>query len=72
MALWIVQSVATWDCTDCTVIICFPIWKNEQIIILGAYDVRLIPFKLCWVRIDEAYAHVHFESIMRTMRFRPF
>jgi hypothetical protein len=49
-----------------------PVWKNEQITISRAYDVRLIPFKLCWVHIDEAYAHVHFEDIMRTFIFRLF
>jgi hypothetical protein len=26
---------------------------------------------LCWVRIDEAYTHVYFESIMNTFIFRP-
>jgi hypothetical protein len=48
------------------------VWQNEQIAILGAYDVCLIPFKLHWVRIDEAYTHLHFESIMRNLIFRPF
>jgi hypothetical protein len=48
------------------------VWRNEQNVISGAYDVCLSPFKLCWVRIDEAYAHVCFESILRTFIFRPF
>jgi hypothetical protein len=39
-----------------------PVWKNEQNTISGAYDVHLSLFKLCWVRIDEAYAHVRFEA----------
>jgi hypothetical protein len=49
-----------------------PLWQSEQIAISGAYDVRLSPFKLHWVRINEAYAHVCFEAIMRTLIFRPF
>jgi hypothetical protein len=71
MTVWPVQSVATWHCTDCTVINFLSVWQNEQIAIYGAYDVRLSPFKLRWVRIDEAYAHVHFEAILSTLIFRP-
>jgi len=44
-----------------------PVWKNEQIVISKAYDVRLNPLKLRWVRIDETYAHVCFESILSTL-----
>jgi hypothetical protein len=43
------------------------VWKNKHIFVSGSYDVRLSPFKLRWVRIDEAYTHLHFESIMRTL-----
>jgi hypothetical protein len=35
------------------------------------HTLCLSQFKLCWVRIDEAYAHICFESIMRTLIFRP-
>jgi hypothetical protein len=34
------------------------------------YEFRLIPFKLSWVIIDEAYAHIHFESILNILSFR--
>jgi hypothetical protein len=49
----------------------FCVWKNEQITISGAYDIHLSPFKLFWVLINETYAHVHFEPIMRIFIFRP-
>jgi hypothetical protein len=58
-------------CTDCTVIKILHVWKNEQIVISFAYGVCLSPFKLCWVRNDEAYAHVCFEVILSTLIFRP-
>jgi hypothetical protein len=48
----------------------FPVWKNEQIVISWSYDIRLSPFKLRWVHIDEAYTHVRFEEILRTLIFR--
>jgi hypothetical protein len=32
---------------------------------------RLSLLKLCWVHIDEAYAHIRFEEIMSTFMFRP-
>jgi hypothetical protein len=47
------------------------VWQNEQIAISFAYDVHLSPFKLCWVHIEEAYAHVRFEEILSTSIFRP-
>jgi hypothetical protein len=56
-------------CTDCTVSKILPIWKNEQNMISCSYDVRLSPFKLCWVHNNEAYAHVHFEGIPSTFIF---
>jgi hypothetical protein len=49
----------------------FFFWPNEQIVISFTYDVCLSPFKLRWVHIDEAYAHVCFESILSTLIFRP-
>jgi hypothetical protein len=49
-----------------------PVWTNEQIMICGVYNVCFIPFKLCCVCNIEAYAHVYFESIMRTLIFRHF
>jgi len=49
-----------------------PIWENEQNAISGAYDVYLSPFKLHWVHIDAEYTHIRFESIPRTLIFRPF
>jgi hypothetical protein len=48
-----------------------PVWPNEQITIYFEYNVRLSLFKLHWVRIDEAYTHIHFEEILRTLIFRP-
>jgi len=59
------------DCTDCTVNIFLPIWKNEQIMISWSYDVSLIPFKLHWVCNVEVYTHVHFDDILSTFIFRP-
>jgi hypothetical protein len=59
-------------CTDCTVNIFLPVWPNEQIVISWSYNVCLSPFKFCWVHNVEAYAHVHFEEILRTFIFRPF
>jgi hypothetical protein len=47
------------------------VWQNEQNVIYFAYDIHLNPLKLCWVRIDKAYAHVYFEAILRTLIFRP-
>jgi hypothetical protein len=43
------------------------IWKNKQSTISFAYGVRLSPFKLCWVCNDEAYTHIYFEEILRTL-----
>jgi hypothetical protein len=54
---------------DYTVSKFFPVWKNEQTTISHSYGVRLNPFKLCWVREDEAYTHACFEAIMRTLIF---
>jgi hypothetical protein len=54
---------------DCTVSKILHVWKNEHNTISCSYDVRLSPFKLCWVRNDEAYAHVRFEAIPRTLIF---
>jgi hypothetical protein len=34
-----------------------------------AYDIRLNPFELRWVREDEAYACVHFEAIPSNLIF---
>jgi hypothetical protein len=48
-----------------------PIWINEQNAISGEYGVRLSSFKFCWVYVDEDYAHVRFEAILRTLIFRP-
>jgi hypothetical protein len=48
-----------------------PVWKNEQNAISFAYDVCLSPFKLCWVRNDEAYTRSCFEAILSTFIFRP-
>jgi hypothetical protein len=84
-ALLACQLIATslYECTAYT-IICYVstvrtvqstkilhVWKNEQNVISFAYDVRLSPFKLCWVRNDKAYTHVRFEVILRTLIFRP-
>jgi hypothetical protein len=48
-----------------------PIWINEQNVISSAYDIHLIPFKLHWVCMDDAYAHVCFEAILITFIFIP-
>jgi len=58
-------------CIDYIVIKKFPIWQNECNTISFSYNVCLIRFKLRWVCNDEAYTHVFFEAILRTLNFRP-
>jgi hypothetical protein len=41
------------------------VWQNEKNVISGAYNIRLSPFKLCWVHINKSYVHVLFEYIPR-------
>jgi hypothetical protein len=50
----------------------FHVWRNEQNAISQAHDIRLSPFKLRWVRINEEYTHIRFEAILRTLIFMPF
>jgi hypothetical protein len=45
------------------------VWQNEQNVISCSYDVCLSPFKLHWVRNNEAYTHVRFEAILNTFIF---
>jgi hypothetical protein len=59
-------------CTGCIVSIFLRhVWRNKQTVISLAYSVFLSSFNLHWVRIDEAYAHICFESILITLIFRP-
>jgi hypothetical protein len=57
------------NCTDCTVSKFLPVWQIEQNVISHSYSVCLNPFKVRWVRDDEAYVPVHFEAILSTLNF---
>jgi hypothetical protein len=46
-----------------------PVWQIEKNAISHSSDVRLNPFELRWVRDDEAYAPVRFETILSTLNF---
>jgi hypothetical protein len=57
------------SCMDCTVIKFLPVWQNGKNAISQSYSVSLNPFELRWAREVEAYAPIHFESILSTFNF---
>jgi hypothetical protein len=57
------------NCTDCTAGKFLPVWKIKHNTISPSYSVCLKPFKVSWVRDNEAYTPVHFEASLSTLNF---